>query len=270
MNKNSILLFVLLYTLHTTAQIDWIRDYKLATEMAMEQKKWIVVDFWASWCDPCKKMDRQLWQQQKINEVKDNFIFLKLDFDQEKELVQFFSIRSIPNILIIDPYKSVIDQKVGFSITNEYIKWLKNFPVYNLTNLYSHIDPMILNHKSSKAYLNLGVAYQNLAMNPASSSIKKTLLHYSSLQFKEILKKSKSENIIHQANLYVLLNKAIAGKNKRVLKKLHNDPNSYTEETQELKHFIKAYCYMKEGDTDALINEKKQIHNSDWLAILSF
>lgn len=267
--RHSILLVLLLYTTTAISQIHWIDDFKLAKAIALEQKKWIVVDFWASWCGPCKKMDRELWQKTDINTVKDKFVFVKVDFDQQKELVQYFTIQSIPSILVIDPNRAVIDRKIGYINTSEYINWFKKIPETDLKNLYSALTPMLLNRKSSLAYLKLGEAYQNIAIDPANALIKGALVNQSNLQFKMVLKKSKNKSLIYQAQLYKLLNKAIAGKSKSVLKKLNQKtPVDETPELVELKHFIRGYCYLKVGNTKALSIEKQEIKNPDWLAML--
>ncbi|WP_299260452.1 thioredoxin domain-containing protein [uncultured Aquimarina sp.] len=267
--KYSVLFVMLLHTTTTIAKVQWIHDFELGRAIAIEQKKWMVVDFWASWCGPCKRMDDKLWQTTAINSVKDNFVFVKVDFDRKRELAKYFSVKSLPTVLIMDPNKAVIDRKTGYRHTDEYINWFKKIPNADLKNVYTAMIPMIRNRKSSVAHLKLGVAYQNLAMSLSNASIRSVFIKQSNQQFKVILKKSKNEDLLHKVQLYKLLNKAIAGKSKSVLKKLNQKtPIDYTTELVELVHFIKCYCYLKEGNDKALSIEKKQLKNLDMLALL--
>ena len=126
--KHVILIVVLLYTTTTLSQVNWVYDFEQAKAIALQEKKWIVDDFWASWCGPCKKMDRELWQKTEMNTVKDKFVFVKIDFDQEREFAQYFTVQAIPSVLIIDPNKAVIDRKLGFMNSSEYINWFKKIP----------------------------------------------------------------------------------------------------------------------------------------------
>ncbi|WP_298310507.1 thioredoxin family protein [uncultured Aquimarina sp.] len=264
--KYSVLFVILLHTTTTIAQVQWIHDFELGRAIAIEQKKWMVVDFWASWCGPCKRMDSKLWQTTAINSIKDNFVFVKVNFDRKREFAKYFNIKSLPTVLIMDPNKAVIDRKTGYRHTDEYINWFKKIPNLDLENVYTAMIPMIQNRKSSLAHLKLGVTYQNLAMDTSNALIKSVFIKQSNQQFKVILKKSKNEELLDKVQLYKLLNKAIAGKSKSVLKKLNQKtPVDYTS---ELVHFIKCYCYLKEGNDKALAIEKKQLKNPDMLALL--
>lgn len=58
-----------------------------------------IIDFYASWCGPCKAMSPNL---DKIAEEYDGRIdVLKVDVDQETELAQVFGIRSVPTLLFV-------------------------------------------------------------------------------------------------------------------------------------------------------------------------
>tara|TARA_B110000285_G_C14809561_1_gene461326 strand:+ start:145 stop:417 length:273 start_codon:yes stop_codon:yes gene_type:complete len=69
----------------------------------------VLVDFFATWCGPCKMVAKQL--EQYTDEVSDVTV-LKIDVDQEPELASEFNIRSIPAIFyIVDG--EVVDKHIG-------------------------------------------------------------------------------------------------------------------------------------------------------------
>ena len=58
-----------------------------------------IIDFYATWCGPCKATAPVL---EKIAEENDGRInVFKVDVDQEQELASIFGIQSIPSILFI-------------------------------------------------------------------------------------------------------------------------------------------------------------------------
>lgn len=58
-----------------------------------------IIDFWATWCPPCKAIAPVLNDLAK--EYKGKIYVYKVDVDQEKELAQAFGIQSIPTLLFV-------------------------------------------------------------------------------------------------------------------------------------------------------------------------
>ncbi len=58
-----------------------------------------VIDFYASWCGPCKRLAPIM--EELAKEYKGQVIFYKVDTDKEPMLSQAFGIRSIPQILFV-------------------------------------------------------------------------------------------------------------------------------------------------------------------------
>ena len=58
----------------------------------------VVVDFWASWCGPCRAMAPQF--EQAARQLKGEAVFAKVDSDANPALSSRFAIRSIPTLLM--------------------------------------------------------------------------------------------------------------------------------------------------------------------------
>lgn len=70
----------------------------------------IVVDFWASWCNPCKMMISII---EKIEpQYTNKYIFAKCNIDESPEIAQHLNITSIPTILFFKNNK-VVGTNVG-------------------------------------------------------------------------------------------------------------------------------------------------------------
>lgn len=58
----------------------------------------VLVDFWASWCAPCRNFEPIF---EAASENHDDVVFGKVNTEEERELATLFQIRSIPTLMIL-------------------------------------------------------------------------------------------------------------------------------------------------------------------------
>ncbi len=80
--------------------------------------KMVLIDFYAKWCAPCKKMTPYLLKMQK--EMADKVVIIKLDADANKTLVKEMKIDELPT-LILYKNKKILWKNSGF-ITEKDLK----------------------------------------------------------------------------------------------------------------------------------------------------
>ena len=71
----------------------------------------VLVDFWATWCGPCR-MQAPILEQVAQNYEEDEFQVLKMDVDENPETSAAFGIMSIPT-LILKKDGEVVDKAIG-------------------------------------------------------------------------------------------------------------------------------------------------------------
>lgn len=79
------------------ATIEEITDNNFK-QSVLEQTGVVVVDFWAQWCGPCRKLAPLLEQIQ--NEFKDEIKIYKIDADKNINTAKEYGISSLPSVLI--------------------------------------------------------------------------------------------------------------------------------------------------------------------------
>ena len=74
-------------------------------------EKPLVVDFWASWCGPCKMLSPVI---DALSEEMTDVTFYKVNVDDERALASHFGVSSIPTVVMIKD-KQIVNQFVGYA-----------------------------------------------------------------------------------------------------------------------------------------------------------
>lgn len=77
----------------------------------------IVLDFWATWCGPCRRVAPII--EELAEQYKDQVIVGKVDVEECDELAARYGIRNIPTVLFIKNGE-VVDKVVGATTKNLY------------------------------------------------------------------------------------------------------------------------------------------------------
>ena len=76
-----------------------IFDYKNEKEWSYKGDKPCVIDFYTTWCGPCKRLAPIM--EEMSQKYCDQVVFYKADTERERELAYVFGINSIPQVLYI-------------------------------------------------------------------------------------------------------------------------------------------------------------------------
>lgn len=107
-------MLLLLFGFSANAQIKWLTDFSEAARIAAETGKPMLLDFTASWCGPCRKMDQEFWIRGDVAELSERFVCVKIDTDKNAELSKQYRVNAIPNVILTDSAGNAIDSNKGF------------------------------------------------------------------------------------------------------------------------------------------------------------
>ena len=83
----------------------------------------IIVDFFASWCGPCKMLSPVL---EKIDEkFGENLKILKVDIDKFPELANKYNIMSVPTLIFFENGE-IVRQETGFMLEEKIMEFIKS------------------------------------------------------------------------------------------------------------------------------------------------
>ena len=83
----------------------------------------VVVDFWATWCGPCKMVSPVI--EDLASEFEGQSSICKLNVDEMPDIAAQYKIMSIPTVMIFKNGE-IIDKAVGVRTKEEYQNMIKN------------------------------------------------------------------------------------------------------------------------------------------------
>lgn len=98
--------------------IAWLESERLmpVLEEAQRQKKPVFVEFYASWCTPCKVMEEEVFSHPEAYQyVNQHFLAFRTDFDSPsgRTIAEIYEVKTLPTVLFLNPQGVVLQRKTG-------------------------------------------------------------------------------------------------------------------------------------------------------------
>lgn len=92
-------------------------------EPTLNEKELILIKFGATWCGPCRDVEKQL---DTLDAEKLGVKIVKVDTDERSDLQQKYQINSIPHLMLVRGGKS-LSERVGGLNASQLTQWIKQY-----------------------------------------------------------------------------------------------------------------------------------------------
>ena len=105
----------------------------------IESNAFLIIDFWAPWCEPCVNFTPIFEEAAKKNK---DIIFGMVNTEQDPEIGEYFQVEKIPGLLVIRDRAGIHAQvgEIGAPAFDEIIKWARDFDMTTIEDYYKKQD----------------------------------------------------------------------------------------------------------------------------------
>ena len=109
--------------LNKASFIEKVFDFEKGTEWKYKGDKPAIIDFYADWCGPCKRIAPHL--ADIAADYAGKVVVYKVNVDNNREIAQAFGVRGIPMVLFV-PVQGDYQKSVGSMARDAYYKAVKD------------------------------------------------------------------------------------------------------------------------------------------------
>jgi thiol-disulfide isomerase/thioredoxin len=110
--------------------VPWHQDGDFAAVLARAKKdgKLVFIDFYATWCGPCKMMDRQTYTDSVVAAEAGRFVSRKIDAEKGEgvALARKYAVTAYPTMLVVNADGAEVNRQVGFLPAPRFARFLED------------------------------------------------------------------------------------------------------------------------------------------------
>jgi thiol-disulfide isomerase/thioredoxin len=98
-------------------------SFDAAALAAAAEGKLVFIDFFTTWCEPCKRLDAETWSDPAVAKLLgEKTVPLRLDAEKEEALATRFKVEAYPTMLLLKPDGTEVDRLIGFRDAPKFIE----------------------------------------------------------------------------------------------------------------------------------------------------
>lgn len=249
----SFLSALLLTVLPLRAEEGWLTHLETAKDVAQQDHRLILIDFWATWCGPCKKMEVDIWSDSEVQLLKRKFVPLKVDVDRDPATAGRYQVNAMPTIMIVDGFGQILHQHVGYLDKQAMRRLLSSFPD-NVRSIHQAYRPVLDSPKNPYLLFTLATEFQQSAAE-LDGKAQQAFLSHSDQYFRLVAKYGHAANdalLLEKNQLFRCLSHTLENRPRRSIRMIERKIGlkNISPDNLPIAHYVLARAFLKLGDKD--------------------
>jgi thiol:disulfide interchange protein len=102
----------------------WFTDLNEACALAKKTGKKVFVDFMATWCGPCKMLEREVFHSEDFKRLNKSFVMCQIDVDAQPDVAARYKVTAMPTQMVLDSDGNEIGKTVGYGGPAAFYNWI--------------------------------------------------------------------------------------------------------------------------------------------------
>ncbi len=153
--------FVVAWSGVATAEVEWREEpFRDLLQRAQKENKFVFIDFYATWCGPCHKLDKETFPDADVSALLNSMLPVSYDAEKEPglELAKMYKVNAYPTLVLIGPDGKEVDRHLGFMDANEFMKTIGGF-TKNEGTTAAMVEQLRKTPNDADLLYNLGMKY---------------------------------------------------------------------------------------------------------------
>lgn len=184
--------------------IDFLDNLDDAQLLARPAHKPIVIEFNASWCGWCRKIESQTFVDRRVQDLANRFLWVQIDIDEQPALAAEFHVRGVPHIAVLDHQGIEMTSKSGYMPPDDLLELLQE-------GLDGELERQAVD-EDERATINQTITrLVDMLAKPqrgGREQVMESILSFGSAAWPELLKRMSSDRLAVRAAAGVALAKA--------------------------------------------------------------
>lgn len=116
----------------------------------IEKNSFVIVDFWAPWCEPCVNFTPTFTAAAEANP---DVVFGMVNTEIDGEIAEYFNVDKIPGIMVVRDQASILAQvgELGAPALTEIINWARQYDMKAVHQYYADQDKSLDKDQAKQA-----------------------------------------------------------------------------------------------------------------------